>query len=131
MVIIDPSSPKAPLRSLEGSNSDQTSIHDDILPGYTPLSSPVASGSEALRQPAYNTNYEQNPLTFNAESVETLNPESSKKLLREARENGNSVGDYGFVSSDMTGGRDGLPPSFEAGERRIEYSIDSSGNIVS
>lgn len=131
MVIVDPSNPKASLRSLAGSNSDQTSIHDDILPGYTPLSPPVASGSQNLRQPSHITNYEDNFQTFNAESIENLNPESSKKLLREARESGNNVGDYGFVSCDMPAGISGLPPTFEEGERRIEYNIDSSGNIVS
>lgn len=76
--------------------------------------------------------------TLEPESITSLNPESVKKLSREAGARGYDVADYGF---DMDGGGDtgagragDALPTFgeeEMGARRTQYQMDSEGNIIS
>lgn len=120
MTIIDSSHSKAQ----EALSSSRTP-DDDELPSYSGPSS-----SSAAHQ--FNTSYALpnrdsfNPSTFETEEMGTLNPESAKKLSREARERGVEVGDYGFEPEER------LPEFGESeAEERTLYDIDGDGNIVS
>lgn len=105
-------------RNNSSSNSVQT---EELLPSYS-----IEQEQRQLQQ----QQSQQFQQSFNTERISTLNPEASKKLARESRENDLNELDYGFESNNLNS--DGLaPPSFADGDIRPTYFISGSGNLVS
>lgn len=101
--------------------------------------SPSAGPSTSTSHPTEDLPSYSGPLpSLVPESITTLNPESVKKLSREAAARGYDVADYGFDldgGGDTGAGRAGdVLPTFgdseETGARRTQYQMDSEGNII-